>query len=459
MNRAVFTLVALPLSAAWLLAVLGEVAAGQEQSDNPVLQMVAGLLGESDRDMRALALQQVREELPGESVTKYFAGLLPELPPLVQAELIEALADRQDAAARPAVAAMLASAEPSVRVAAIRALGALGNGTDIPPLVTILGQGSQAERAAARQSLSRLKDPGANAALQAELASSAASVRAELLHVLAARNAVEAAPAMLRAAEDADPVVRLAALEALRLVAQPEHTATLVRLLPKLEGDAELRRGELALLAICSRGGPQCVEAIAESLSSQSVAVQTIALHALARAGGPEALKAVTAFLDNPEPALVDEAVRVLSCWPDRQAVDPLLLLVQSNNSRHKVLAFRGLARLGEPAEDRPADMETLSALAQLAQRVEEKRLLLAALGQCPVAEALTLAAGFLDDAQVAVEAGLAVVAVAESLPAEQRAAARPALEKVLAICREGAVCDRVRRLLGQTDGAPSPQP
>ncbi len=457
MKKTAWIFVAALFTAALSWAAAAGVASGQQDqneqhaSDDPVLQMVADLLGQSDRDMRALALQQIREELPGESTTKYFAQLLSKLPPQAQAELIGALADRGDSAARDAVAAMLNSTDPSVRIAAIRALGALGTRADIAALVKTLGQGSEAEQTAARQSLTRLKDRSTNAALRTELQRAAPPVRAKLIGILAARNATEAAGEMLEAAQSGQPVERLAALEGLRLVAQPEHAAALMQLLPKLQSDTERRKAELALLAVCSRGGPQCAAAISENLSGTSAAVQSIALHALARAGGSEALEAVAGFLQSTEPALVDEAVRTLSRWPDREAVVHLLPLLHSSNVRHKVLAFRGLVRLCEPREDRQADVKTLASLAQCAERVEEKRLLLGALGSCSQPEALELAAAFLDDPRVSAEACLAVVAVAERLPADRSAAARAALEKCLEVCRSEAVCQRVRRLVEGT--------
>ena len=46
---------------------------------DPLLQMVAELLSNPDRDLRALGLQHVREAAPGEAATKQFAALLPKL--------------------------------------------------------------------------------------------------------------------------------------------------------------------------------------------------------------------------------------------------------------------------------------------------------------------------------------------------------------------------------------------
>jgi hypothetical protein len=102
---------------AGLAAALGpcrRLAAADDAGDE-VVQMVVGLLSDKDREMRALGLQQVREEAKGPAATRRFAAVLPKLPPEAQAGLLAALGDRGDKAARPAVVAMLGSPEEAVR--------------------------------------------------------------------------------------------------------------------------------------------------------------------------------------------------------------------------------------------------------------------------------------------------------------------------------------------------------
>jgi len=249
-------------------------------------------------------------------------------------------------------------------------------------------------------------------------------------------------------AESADAQLRLAALDSLRHVAEPQHVASLVRLLADLDERAELRKAQLALLAVCSRGGAECVQAILENLSDPSPPVAIVALHALGRAGGAKALEAVVAYTDHPQPAVADEAVRVLSRWPDREAIGHLLPLLECAKQRYRVLAFRAVVRLAAPSDSLPADMETLTRAATYAQRIEEKRLLLAALSRCAATDALELAARYVDDPSVALEAQLAVLAVAERLSAESRAGVRSVLEKIATAGQSGQLRKRARRLL-----------
>ena len=70
-------------------------------ADDDAVDMIVELVSGSDNDMRELALQQIREKVPGKDATMRFVKLLPTLPTDVQVKLIDALGDRGDAAARP----------------------------------------------------------------------------------------------------------------------------------------------------------------------------------------------------------------------------------------------------------------------------------------------------------------------------------------------------------------------
>ena len=97
-------------------------------AEDAAVDMIVELISGPDEDMRALALQQIREEVRGEEATRRFVELLPKLSPDVQIKLIDALGERGDAAARPAVLAMLDSKTEAIRAVAARALSGLAFG-------------------------------------------------------------------------------------------------------------------------------------------------------------------------------------------------------------------------------------------------------------------------------------------------------------------------------------------
>ena len=120
--------------------------------------MIVNLVSDKDKDMRAVGLQQVREEAKGAAATKRFAALLPKLSPEAQAALLDALADRGDAAARPAVLEMLKSREEPVRAAIVAGLGLAGrSGRRAAAWRNRSTTAPAAEKTAARASLARLR--------------------------------------------------------------------------------------------------------------------------------------------------------------------------------------------------------------------------------------------------------------------------------------------------------------
>ena len=77
------------------------------RAEDDLVQTVSNLVSDKDKDVRALGLEQVRDEVKGPEATRRFAALLPKLAAEAQVGLLGALAERGDAAARPAVLDLL----------------------------------------------------------------------------------------------------------------------------------------------------------------------------------------------------------------------------------------------------------------------------------------------------------------------------------------------------------------
>lgn len=413
-----------------------------------LLQLIADLVSDSDKEMRAIGLQQVRSEAPGEAATKQFIDLLPKLRPEARAELVEALGERGDPAARLAVLDVLQSPDDATRAAALRALARLASEADIPLLVQRTAAGSVAEQLAASQSLMRLKGEGVNRAIAASLDRSPSSIRVKLLEIMAARNAMEALPAVVASASDPDALVRLAALDALRVLADEGQTGDLVKLLQAAETDSHRTKAEAALLALCSRARDKCVPALAAGLAGADARTRQTLLQALTRAGGSAALEAVASCLENPDQTVRDEAVRMLSLWPDRTVVPRLEKIAAAESLRHHVLAIRGLVRLASPEGEQPADLKLLSDAIRLARRRDEKQLALGVLSRAANAESLALAVSLLDDPAIAEDAGWTAGVIAESLPAENQEAVRAAMRQVLDRTQSQKARDQAQEVL-----------
>jgi len=439
--------IAITLAVLGLLGPLASLACfAQDEPLDGQLQLVIQFISDQDRETRAMGLQYVREEVPGEAATRALADLLPELSPDGQAELLEALGDRGDVAARPAILGMLESQRGAVRAAAISAQGALGDASAVP-LLARKAAPSELEKQAALQSLVRLRGDEVNAAILDTMAGGDADVRVELLGVLAARNAKEALPTVLESAADPEPSVRIAAIEALRFLADETHTAALVDVL-KAAGD-ERGKAELALLTVCSRGRETCTDALVAGLPDAEPPARIALLHGLARAGGAAALEAVAAQVEDEDKDVRDEAIRMLSAWPDPAVAPKLVDLAETAwNSRHQVLAIRGMVRLASPQGEKPADLDLLAQAMDLAKRPQEKRLALGVLSGVATPEALALVVPRLEDLSLVEEAALAAVMIAEKIEGGADGQIRSAMEKVIEKAKSEEVRQRAQAIL-----------
>lgn len=418
-------------------------------ADDDLVNMLIELVGGSDSDMRILALQQIREEAPGEVPTRRFAELLPKLPPEVQVQLLDALGERGDSAARPGVLKMLNSEHEAVRAMAARSLSGVALPVDIPVLAKVAATGSEPEQMAARHSLRRLPGNAMNAAMTEALGDADTEARIELIGALTDRKVKESMPGIMRSAADSDLAVRFAVLAALRSMADESHVAAIVKGLKSAEGKQERKKAEQALLATCSRGRAKCAAALVAGFEGADAGVRKSMVRSLAEAGGPQSLNKIVALLEDDDTGVSGEAVRVFAGWPDPAAIPHLKQLAGDvENLRNHVLAIRGIVRLAGAGKDRAADFATLAETMKLATRKEEKILVLGALGTIPTSESLARVVSCMDQPALLEDAGFVAVNIAEKIKSADKDETRSAMERVAGSVQSQATKDRARKLL-----------
>jgi HEAT repeat protein len=459
-------------------------------------------------------------ELPGPQVTAALAGELPKLPADKQVLLINTLGYRGDTSAGPALLPLAAKGPDAVRLAAIHNLTHL----NYYPAMTLLAEVSLGDNAdlaaAARTCLGGFTGVGADGFSLNLLGEKSATARCLGVEMIAQRNFAGSAAALLKAAEDADETVRIAALNVLRDQAGLAELPALLKILVKATSPAQSQAAERALSALCARqsepaGGkvvivkaeygdlpdgpladvtkkvaalvkagamsvdasndnfgdpanghvkklrvdysvngvavsktaaeqetlsftaasapPAVVDAICKAMAEARGEVKLALLRALRSAGGPKALQTVKAAAADSDAQVKETALRALCDWPTPDALPLVAELVKTAPTKTiKVLALRGFVRL-VPQQDAP-DAEKLDSLTRamaLADRREEKRLVLSALGNVPTAEALALVMSYLGNPDLKEEACLAAVAIAEKIAASHRAEVTAAMGQV----------------------------
>ena len=446
-----------------LLALASASFADDELSDE-LVQMVVTLLNDTDKDVRALGLEQVRTAAKSPAATRQFAALLPKLSRDAQVGLLRALADRGDPVARPAVLEVLAtSRDEPVRLAAIGALGFLGEPAEARMLMQLLREGSPAEQAVARASLVRLSGESVAGVIAAEMNQVTSPLRVTLLEILAARRAVDTIPDMLAAAVAADSLTRAAAMAALGQLAGPEHVPGLVQGVLRAEPGREREAAEKAVLSVCNRiaGGEQRAEPLLAAMGRLNASDRTAILPTLGRVGGPAALQIIEAAISDSDPELHDTGIRALCNWPDVSIAARLTELAQKDeHPAQQTKALRALIRIASLPDGRSDGerLELLRTAMAACTRDAERNLVLQRAAAIRIPETLRFLMPYLEQPACARQACQSVVELAHhrSLRELNKAEFERALDKVIQTSGDATLIDRATRYKkGQTWARP----
>ena len=430
-----------------MAALRGTVRSNPEQG----IGAVCAALTSGDPALESMALQLV-PELTGPTATEQLAQGVGKTPGPVQALLLGALAARGDVAARGAVQAALSSEDPAVRLAAVKALGILGDETSVKPLLDRTRAGvPTAERQAARESLVHLRGPRINERLAGLLSPADASQQAELIRILAARNAASSVAALEKAAEAADGAVRKEAWKALGTLGRNPDTLALLELLLRVR-DEDRDDAEKAVGAVLGRPDRPDLRAVLQKLETvEAPTARASLIRVVSAVGDDSALPALRKAAQSADAGLRDAAVRGLVAWPTATPFEDLVNLARTApDSVHRVLALRAAIRLSSKVEGRTPEQMTglVRELMQLAGTTAERKAVLAELGRCPTLDALRLAQQYLADPELATEAGVALTQIAFTLRDTHRDQVLAALEQLLPGNRDVAVATRAFKVL-----------
>jgi HEAT repeat protein len=292
----------------------------------------------------------------------------------------------------------------------------VGNASIVPTLAAAAAGEDQAEQAAARSSLARLKGDDVDRALVAAIKSSAEpKVRLELIRAAGDRGATAAAPTLLQMAHDPNPEVRRESLRALRGSASGSDIPNLLSLVLKPAQRSDRAEAVRSLTTVLRRSDSSHFSSVLSSFASAGdTESRTALMQVMGQSGNHTALLLLRGSLKEEDANLTRAAILALTDWPDSTPIPDLLetAAASSSSPAHQVLALRGVLRLiSSSAQARPPreSVKLLASVMSLAKQADEKRAVLALLPRFPTPEALELARDSLNDSQVAAESKEAV--------------------------------------------------
>jgi HEAT repeat protein len=413
-------------------------------------------LRSEDKERLSIGLRTARE-LPGRDVTEALAVELARLSPDRRPMLLLALADRNDSAVIPTVHKAAQSSTKDLRITAINILIRLGDVSCVPVLLEAATEDDAKLEQAAMETLVRLPGKDVDADLLARLPQAQGKLRQVLIELAGQRQISEALPAVVSSLHDIDAGIRGVAIQTIGIIGQDQQTADLVKLLQKTDSSRERAGIRKALLAISGRCGVKCISHLRPLTQSRDDELHMIGLHALAIIGGPDALAAVKSAIESAEPPVQDEAVRILSTWPnnwpeDSEAGQALLMLATSaEKMSHQVLGLRGYLQYirGNKKLSNEQKVAKVKDVRSHIRRPEEKRLAIAVLGDAPSYSALELLATLAEDSAVAEEAYSAMVRIAgQDIRGVSKDQRRQVLKTVAEKSRNDGIKRRARKTL-----------
>ncbi len=445
-------------SSAFLFLCCCAVCFGASGQQDEAVSIVLDILKSGDQEMQAVAIAMVKD-LPGTEVTKALVKELPNLSAASQVQLLSALSDRGDAAALPAVITAVKAPDESVRIAALKAVGQLGDESSVDLLARTAAQTSGAEQKAAREGLYRLRGPKVDEAILAGITKAQPKTKLELIKSAGERNITAGVSALLKTAKDSDRKVRLESLKVLKVIAGPEHLPALIELLLNLQSPSDLNEARKMIASVAHKieDKDRQAEAVLAILPSvKDVKKQCSLLSVLGKIGDSSALPCLREALGSNNVDSRDAAIRALAEWPTSEpAADLMRAAENSENKVHRILALRGAVRLLGLDNKRSAEetIEMYKKAMSLAPDAGEKKRVLSGLANTKSLDALQMAAGYLQDKALLKEAESALVKIAGSIYESFPQQAREALENIVKTTTNEALQKQAQEVINKIDG------
>ncbi len=361
---------------------------------NDGIPLLVESLRSKERELFQIALATARE-MSGREVDGVLATELSVTSPEKAALVIQAMADRKNTVALPAIVKAVSSGPKQVRLSAINALGRVGDATCVASLLGVANEADQEITDAALTALAELPDPTINADIIARIPKAEGKVLAVLIGALGQRR-IEATQELVVALSNADKSVRAAALKSLGTTVPAASLDVLVSqvVLPGFAEDFEAAKQALKTAAIRMPDREACAAQLVHAMSTASLPSKNAMLDILGAVGGTKSLEAMNAALKSDEPQLRDAGSRLLGDWMTIDAA-PVLLESYKNgpSDKFQVRLFKGYLRMARQFEKNPQERVVMCRKAfEAARQPSEQKLVLELVKLFPDIETLKLA-------------------------------------------------------------------
>jgi HEAT repeat protein len=387
------------------------------------LPLLIEQLRSPDKGLFNVALSTARE-FPGSEIDKALAAEIATAEfartnPARGALIVHAMADRKETVVKSALVEAAGGGAKPIRVAAIGALGRVGDASCLDVLLKAAGDSDADLTLAAKTALVDLEGEKVDAQITALLQSAKGKSYPLLIELVGQRRIEQATPSLLEALSSSDKTVRSAALLALGQTVALKDLSILISqvVAPKNADDAAVAQQALKNASIRMPDREACATELTTAVDRAPAGTKIVLLDILGDVGGTKALKTLGAAAKSNDRQLQDAGSRILGKWNSLDAAPVLLDLAKTGAPQFRVRALRGYIglarRFAMPAQERA---EMCQKALDTAKQAAEQKLVLDVLKIHPSKETLELAISAMEKPGLKDDATQATLAIAQKL-------------------------------------------
>ncbi len=434
-----------------LEATRGAILARKEKG----IALLMEQLQSQDKALFQIALSTARE-FPGREVDQSLANELTRATPDRGALIVDAMADRSETVNLPAVLKAAKSGPKQVRVAAIAALGRVGNTTCLTTMLENALESDEDLVQTAKKALGEISGEAIDKEIVARLAKAEGKVYPVLLELIGQRR-IDALAALQKALDHSDKAVRAAALTSLGATVPADKLSILIKPAVSAKNDEDAAVALTALKAACVRMPDReaCAGELSVALERASVSTKIAMLKILASVGGSKAVQTIGTVAKANDPQLQDAGSDLLGKWMTADAA-PYLLDLAKTSTNFQDRTMKGYIRIVKFAGTEPERVEMCLQAFDACRQVSQQKLVLGLLKQNPSIETLKLAIKCLQNAELKDDANQSTLIIAQKLGSNPEARelishvelAKVKLEIIKAEYGSGAIQKEVTEML-----------
>jgi HEAT repeat protein len=395
-----------------------------------VLEATRGAILARNLDGIPLLLEQLRapekalfqiglstaRELKGREVDQALAAELDKAAPERAALIIYAMADR-GTVDMPAILKAAKAGQPAVRLAAINALGIVGNVSCVPVLLDIAGEPESELSKAAKSTLAEMTDAGVNQAIAERLPKAEGKMVVTLIEIVGLRR-IEATQELIKALSNPDKGVRGAAFMALGNTVPPSQLNVLIEQVvsPKRAEDLEAAILSLKTAAIRMPDQEDCASKLSGASNAATASTKVALLEIIGAVGGKNALQTIAQAAKTDDAQLKDVSSKLLGEWMTIDAAPVLLNLAKTGPAdKYQVRALKGYIRIARQFVKNESEKAAMFSNAfDSARQPAEQKLVIDNLKAFPSIDTLKVAVRIAQTPELKEEASQAAIAISE---------------------------------------------